>query len=100
MNMHALMKQAQQMQAKMARIEKEVNETTYLGTAGGGAVKVEVLGSMEVTSLEIDPEMLSDREFVSESIMLAVNQALASAKQDREEKLGTLTQGVKMPGMF
>ena len=100
MNIQALMKQAQQMQAKMQKIEKELNETSYEGTAGGGAVKVTVMGSMEVTAIEIDQDMMDDAEVVAESVMLAVNKALAAAKKDRENKMGTLTQGVKMPGMF
>jgi len=100
MNIQALMKQAQQMQARMAKIEKELNETVYEATAGGGAVKAVIMGSMEVTSIEIDKEMMDDAEVVADSVMLAVNKALAAAKKDREEKLGALTQGVKMPGMF
>lgn len=100
MNIQALMKQAQQMQAKMQKIEKELNETTYEGTSGGGAVKVVVMGTMEVVSIEIDQDMMDDAEVVSETVMLAVNAALASAKKDRENKMGTLAQGVKMPGMF
>lgn len=100
MNIQALMKQAQQMQAKMQKIEKELNETSYEGTAGGGAVKVTVMGTMEVTAIEIDQDMMDDAEVVAESVMLAVNKALAAAKKDRENKMGTLTQGVKMPGMF
>ena len=100
MNIQALMKQAQQMQAKMQKIDKELNETSYEGTAGGGAVKVTVMGTMEVTAIEIDQDMMDDAEVVAESVMLAVNKALAAAKKDRENKMGTLTQGVKMPGMF
>lgn len=100
MNIQALMKQAQQMQAKMQKIEKELNETSYEGTAGGGAVKVTVMGTMEVTAIEINQDMMDDAEVVAESVMLAVNKALAAAKKDRENKMGTLTQGVKMPGMF
>lgn len=100
MNIQALMKQAQQMQAKMQKIEKELNETAYEGTSGGGAVKAVVMGTMEVVSVEIDQDMMDDAEVVAESVMLAVNTALAAAKKDRENKMGTLTQGVKMPGMF
>lgn len=88
------------MQAKISKIEKELNETVYEATAGGGAVKAVVMGTMEITSIEIDKEMMDDAEVVAESVMLAVNKALADAKKDREEKMGALTQGVKMPGMF
>ena len=100
MNIQALMKQAQQMQSKMQKIEKELNEKVYEGTAGGGAVKVSVKGTMEVTSLEIDKDILDDAEMVADSVMMAVNKALAEAKKDRENQMGKLTQGVKMPGMF
>ena len=100
MNIQALMKQAQQMQAKMQKIDKELIETCYEGTAGGGAVKGTVMGTMEVTAIEIDQDMMDDAEVVAESVMVAVNKALADAKKDHENKMGTLTQGVKMPGMF
>ena len=100
MNIQALMKQAQQMQSKMQKIEKELNETVYEGAAGGGAVKVSVKGTMEVTSLEIDKDIMEDAEMVADSVMMAVNKALAEAKKDRENQMGKLTQGVKMPGMF
>jgi DNA-binding YbaB/EbfC family protein len=80
MNIQALMKQAQQMQAKMQKIDKELNETSYEGTAGGGAVKVTVMGTMEVTAIEIDQDMMDDAEVVAESVMVAVNKALADAK--------------------
>lgn len=100
MNIQALMKQAQQMQTKMKQIEKELNESVYEATAGGGAVKAVVSGTMEVTSIEIDKDMMDDPEVVADSVMMAVNNALAQAKKDREEKMGALTQGVKMPGLF
>ncbi|MBR5207519.1 MAG: YbaB/EbfC family nucleoid-associated protein [Erysipelotrichaceae bacterium] len=92
MNIQALMKQAQQMQAKMQKIDKELNETSYEGTAGGGAVKVTVMGTMEVTAIEIDQDMMDDAEVVAESVMVAVNKALADAKKDRESKMGRLRQ--------
>ncbi len=100
MNIQALMKQAQQMQTKMKQIEKELNESVYEATAGGGAVKAVVSGTMEVTSIEIDKDMMDDPEVVADSVMMAVNNALAQAKKEREEKMGALTQGVKMPGLF
>ena len=80
MNIQALMKQAQQMQAKMQKIDKELNETSYEGTAGGGAVKVTVMGTMEVTAIEIDQDMMDDAEVVAFMKSANVGEILANEK--------------------
>lgn len=102
MNIQNLLKQAQQMQATVNRIEKELNATVYTGSAGGEAVKAEVNGKFEVTSIEIKEELLEkdSKEMLQDMVMLAVNSAIEAARKEREEKLGAVTQGVKMPGVF
>ena len=102
MNIQNLLKQAQQMQATVNKIEKELEQTVYHGTSGGDAVKAEVNGAFEVTSIQIEEELLEkdSREMLQEMVMLAVNNAVKEARKDRDAKMGAVTQGVKMPGVF
>ena len=102
MNIQHLLKQAQQMQNQIGKVEKEIEATEYTGTAGGDAVKVTLTGKMEVTGIEISAELLSadSKEMLEDSVMIAVNAALAAAVKDKEERMNKITQGVKMPGAF
>ncbi len=102
MNIQNLLKQAQQMQAAVNKIEKELEATCYTGTSGGDAVKAEVNGRFEITSIEIEEGLLEkdSKEMLQEMVMLAVNNAVKAAREDRESKMGAVTQGVKMPGVF
>ena len=102
MNIQHLLKQAQQMQNQIGKVEKEIEATEYTATAGGNAVKVTLTGKMEVTSIEISEDLLTadSREMLQDTMMIAVNAALAAAVKDKEERMNKITQGVKMPGAF
>ena len=102
MNIQHLLKQAQQMQNQIGKVEKEIEATEYTATAGGDAVKVTLTGKMEVTGIEISAELLSadSKEMLEDTVMIAVNAALAAAVKDKEEHMNKITQGVKMPGAF
>ena len=102
MNIQHLLKQAQQMQNQIGKVEKEIEATKYTATAGGDAVKVTLTGKMEVTGIEISAELLSadSKEMLEDTVMIAVNAALAAAVKDKEERMNKITQGVKMPGAF
>ena len=102
MNIQHLLKQAQQMQNQIGKVEKEIEATEYTATAGGDAVKVTLTGKMEVTGIEISAELLSadSKEMLEDTVMIAVNAALAAAVKDKEERMKKITQGVKMPGAF
>ena len=98
MNIQALMKQAQQMQAKMQKIDKELNETSYEGTAGGGAVSVDIKGSHEVVSVTIDPELAADDiEMVQDMLVIAINDANKKIDAMTEKKMGKFGN---IPGLF
>lgn len=102
MDLQKLMQQAQAMQRKMGKIEEELNATVYDGNNGGEAgVSVKVTGKFEVVEVNIGEDLLAkeNREELQDMVMLAVNDALGKASREREEKLGAITQGVKMPGM-
>lgn len=102
MNIQNLLKQAQQMQATVAKIEKELNESVYQGSAGGDAVRIEVNGAFEITSIDIEEELLEkeSKEMLQDMILLAVNNAIGNARTDRDEKMNAVTQGIKLPGVF
>ena len=87
------------MQRKLAKIEEELDATIYEGKNNG--VEVKVNGKNEVTEVSIDEDLLDkeNKDMLQDMVMLAVNDAQAKAKADREAKMGSVTQGVRMPGM-
>lgn len=90
--MMKLRKMQKQMQEAQARLE----ETVYEGTAGGGMVKVEVKGSHEVLSVNIDPDALEskdDIEMIQDTIVAALNDANKKLEKDAEETMGQFTGG-------
>ena len=102
MDFNKLMQQAQEMQKQMGRIEEELQNTEYTGSAGGDGVTVKVNGGLEVLEVNIDEELLEkdNREMLQDMILIAVNDALEQASQDREDKLGVMTQGMNIPGIM
>lgn len=97
-----MLKQAQQMQARMAKIQEELAETRTEATAGGGVVKVTILGGSRVEEIEIAPEVVDpeDIEMLQDLIMAAVNEAMDSAQADASEKMSAITGGMNIPGLF
>lgn len=101
-NMGKLMKQAQKMQADMAKAQEEIAQLEIEGSAGGDMVKVKVNGSMELLSIKIDPEAVDedDVETLEDLVMAAVNSAMKEAKKQSEEKMAAVTGGLAgMPGL-
>ncbi|MDR0533324.1 MAG: YbaB/EbfC family nucleoid-associated protein [Verrucomicrobiales bacterium] len=100
MNIAKMMKQAQKMQADMARIQEELAKKTYEATAGGGAVKAVANGEGELQSLTIDPAILKDGdvEMLQDLIITAVQEASQSAKKEAQKEMGKLTAGMNIPG--
>ncbi len=96
-----MMKQVQQMQAKMEKIQAELEQTEVEGTAGGGMVKVMANGKQDVVSITIDPEVVDpdDVEMLQDLILAAVSQARAKAQELQTEKMASLTGGLNIPGM-
>ena len=102
MNMQGLLKQAQKMQKDLAKLEDQLNETIYEESMGGGAVVVEVKGSMEVESIKVDESLLSadEKEDLEDMLKVALNNAMNKAKEEKEKKMNAITGGIKMPGGF
>jgi len=101
-NMNALARQAQKMQEEVERITEECEAREYDATVGGNAVSVTVSGKLEVTKIDIKPEVVDpdDIEMLSDLIMAATNEALRKASDEKEQKLSAVTGGLNMPGFF
>jgi len=99
--MGKLMKQLQQAQVKMARLQEELSEKTLEFSSGGGAVKVVVNGKKELLSLDIDPEMLTEDnlEILQDAILAAVNEALRQIDEMVNAEIGKLTGGMNLPSL-
>jgi DNA-binding YbaB/EbfC family protein len=100
-NMQQAMKQMQKMQAQMARVQEELGDQTVSATVGGGAVKVEITGKLEVRSVTIDPEVVNsdDLEMLQDLVLAAVNEGIKKAQELAEKELGKVTGNIKIPGM-
>jgi hypothetical protein len=100
-NMGQLMKQAQQLQSKMAQLQEEVGNRTVEASAGGGMVTVVANGRQEIVSIQIDQEVIDpdDAEMLQDLVMAAVNDALDKARTMMNEEMGQLTKGMNIPGL-
>lgn len=100
-NMGQLMKQAQQLQAKMAKMQEELSEKTVEATAGGAMITAVANGRQELVSIHIDQEVIDpdDPEMLQDLVMAAVNDALSRAKDMMNEEMGKLTKGMNIPGL-
>ena len=96
------MKQAAKMQQQMEQIQASLATRTVEATSGGGAVKVTAKCDGSLASIKIDPAALnpSDAQVVEDMILIAVNQALAQAKEISNAELGKATAGFNLPGMM
>jgi nucleoid-associated protein EbfC len=97
-----IMKQAQMMQQKMARLQEEAAENTAEASAGGGAVTVQVNGKNQIVSLTIKKEAVDpeDVEMLQDLVMTAVNEALTKVQTELAEKMSKITGGISIPGLF
>jgi len=96
-----LLKQAQKMQKAMEGVQSQLETVEVEGSAAGGAVKAVVSGQGALKSVKIDPEFLKEEiSSVEASIVAAVQDAAAKAKQKSEEEMGKITGGFSMPGLF
>ncbi len=102
MNQRQLEQMAKQMQRQMQKIQQELAEATIEGSAGGGAIVVAMNGHREVKEVKISPEVVDpdDIEMLQDLILAAINDATTKAQAMAEERMGPLTGGMKMPGMF
>lgn len=100
--MAQLMKQANQMQLKMKKVQEELALRTYDGTAGGGAVKVTVTGDnlLKAVTLSADIVKSGDAEMLQDLFVAATNEALKAAKESSAKEMEKITGGLNIPGLF
>ena len=101
-NMGNMLKQAQKMQAEMARVQEDMKSLTAEAAAGGGAVTVKVNGHKEVMEIKIKPEAIDpeDKEMLEDMILAAVNEALKKADEMAAYEMQKITGGMNIPGLF
>ena len=95
------LKQAQQMQARLAKVQEELETETVEASSGGGAVKVVATGKQTIDSIEIDPIAVDpeDVDILQDMILTAVNDALTQSQELVQKRIGAITGGMKLPGM-
>jgi len=96
-----LVKQAQAMQQKMARMQEELEAQSYEATSGGGMVKAVVDGKQRLQSLTIQPDAVDpeDVEMLQDLVMAAVNEAVKASQEQLKKEMGKLTGGMNIPGL-
>ena len=95
------LKQAQQLQAKLAKAQEELETQTVEASVGGGVVKVVATGKQTIESIAIDPSTVDpdDVEILQDLVLAAVNEALSQSQQLAQDRLGAITGGLNIPGM-
>jgi DNA-binding YbaB/EbfC family protein len=98
----SILRQAQQLQAKLAKAQEELGNMTVEATSGGGAVKVVIDGHQKVHSVEISPEAVEagDVELLQDLILAAVNEAITKSQELVNKRLSSLTGGLNIPGLL
>jgi DNA-binding protein, YbaB/EbfC family len=98
----SILRQAQQLQAKLAKAQEELGDITVEAASGGGAVKVVIDGHQKVHSVEISPDVVDaeDIELLQDLVMTAVNEAIAKSQEVASKHLSSLTGGLSIPGLF
>jgi DNA-binding YbaB/EbfC family protein len=97
-----LLKQAQDMQARMAKIQEELAHKTVEGSAGGGMVQVTVNGQFNLTAVKIEAAVISAEEkgMLEDLILAAVNDGMRKAREMASAEMAKLTGGLKIPGLM
>ncbi|HMA84954.1 MAG TPA: YbaB/EbfC family nucleoid-associated protein [Desulfosalsimonadaceae bacterium] len=101
-NMGKMMKQAQQLQNKMEKLQEEMADKTIEASAGGGMVKAVANGRQQIVSISIEKEVVDpeDVEMLQDLIVAAVNDALTQSQQMVSEEMNKLTGGMNIPGLM
>ena len=96
-----MIKQAQQLQKNMMKMQEELESATVEATAGGGAIKAVVTGKMRLESLEIDPEAVTpdDVDMLQDLVIAAVNEGMEKAQEMASSRMSSITGGLNIPGL-
>jgi DNA-binding YbaB/EbfC family protein len=101
-DMQGILRQAQQMQERLARLQEELAGKTVEASAGGGMVTVVVNGRQEVLSVRIEKEVVSpeDVELLQDLVAGAVNEAISRSRKMMADEMAKITGGINLPGLF
>jgi len=96
-----MMKQAQQLQSKMMKLQEELADKTVESSSGGGMVKVTANGRQQILSIQVEKEVVDpdDVEMLQDLVLAAVNDALAKAQEMVSSEMSKLTGGLNIPGL-
>jgi nucleoid-associated protein EbfC len=92
-----MLRQVQQMQDKMSKVQTELESETVEASAGGGAVRAVASGTQKLMSVTIDPEAASDTEMLQDLVVAAVNEAMEKSKQLAASKMQAVASGLGLP---
>ncbi|SFH39469.1 YbaB/EbfC family nucleoid-associated protein [Modicisalibacter xianhensis] len=96
-----LMKQAQEMQEKMQKVQEEIAQAEVMGEAGAGMIKVVMNGRHDVSKVEIDPSIMEeDKEMLEDLLAAAVNDAVRKVEASSKAKMEEATSGLNLPPGF
>lgn len=98
----AMLQQLQKLQEEMVKTQEALGDETVTVTAGGGAVTVVISGHQKIQSITIEPEVVDpdDVQMLQDLVMAAVNEAIDKSQQLAADRLGTLTGGLRIPGLM
>ena len=100
--MQEVLRQAQRMQERLARVQEELAGKTVEASSGGGMVTAVVNGKQEVVSIRIEKEVVSpeDVELLQDLVAGAVNEAMSRSRKMMADEMAKITGGMNLPGMF
>lgn len=96
-----IMKQAQELQERLAQVQAEAGNKTVEGSAGGGMVKAVVNGRLEVVGLRIERQVVEggDLEMLQDLVVAAINQGIRAAQKMMADEMSKVTGGLNIPGL-
>jgi DNA-binding YbaB/EbfC family protein len=96
-----IVKQAQELQEKLAKVQADAGARTVDASAGGGMVSVTINGRLEIVRLKIEPQIVQsgDQEMLQDLVVAAVNEGIRAAQRMMSEEMSKLTGGLKIPGL-
>jgi nucleoid-associated protein EbfC len=92
-----MLRQVQQMQDRMQKMQKELETETVEASAGGGAVTVIATGTQKLVSVRIDPDAAGDPEMLQDMIVAAVNEAMEKSKEMASTRMQSMAAGLGLP---
>jgi DNA-binding YbaB/EbfC family protein len=100
--MQALMRQANQMQTRMKKLQEELATREFEASTGGGAVTIKMMGDYKVTAVQIQPDVFAagDKDMLQDMMVTAFNEAYRTVKTASDAEMAKITGGFSMPGMF